>query len=93
MKEAIEMLLAAALANGGQIVISEAAFDLCGSNKLVLHTNSVGELVLTAMAKKSEKVTCDFCDGLGGYGITGSKAPAQVCTRCNGTGKMRKKRT
>lgn len=92
MKEALEMLLAAALENGGQLVISEEAFALCGSNKLVLHVNSVGELVLTAMSKKAEKVTCDFCDGFGGYGITGSTAPAQVCTRCNGTGKVRRKR-
>ena len=93
MKEAIEMLLAAALANGGQLVISQEAFSLCGSNRLVLHTNAVGELYLTAMSKKAEKVQCDFCDGLGGYGITGSKAPAQVCTRCNGTGKVRLKRS
>jgi len=91
MKEAIELLLAATLANGGQIVISPEVFDLCRANRLVMHTNPVGETCLTAMVKKAEKVQCDFCDGLGGYGITGSTAPAQVCRKCNGTGKVRSK--
>ena len=29
---------------------------------------------------------CELCDGLGGYAITGSTGPGQLCPRCKGSG-------
>ena len=32
------------------------------------------------------RTQCYLCDGLGGYAITGSTGPGQVCPVCSGTG-------
>jgi len=87
---------------GGNDVVSDliqAAWSVCRNVHIVKGTEAVpgslreriGELRRILERIEDTEERCDFCDGLGGYGITGSRAPAQVCRRCNGTGKVRTK--
>ena len=85
--EASICMLGAVIASGGQIIVSREQMDQVRNNRLVVHQTGAGEFVFTAVSRSKHDV-CDFCDGLGGYAIVGSKGPGQVCPKCRGAGVM-----
>lgn len=84
-KNTLNLLLLAAMASGGQIVVGRQHAIDARNFILKMHSTPCGEIVLTAVSRDTAQ-ECSLCDGLGGYGITGSTMDAMICPSCNGSG-------
>lgn len=65
--------------------------DLCRRHSPYIMAQDYGYLAdaiaqATGQPVQHQGQDCELCDGMGGYVITGSTAPAQVCPGCGGSG-------